>query len=98
MLERDFQKRVTDLCRHLGLRYYHTHDSRRSPAGFPDLVIVGNWVIFAELKAEGGRVSKDQLAWIDDLELAGADAYLWRPSDLDLISRVLQRLAGRRTA
>ena len=48
---------------------YHTHDSRRSPSGFPDLVLVRPpRLIFAELKSQRGRVRPDQQAWIVALE------------------------------
>lgn len=54
MNEADFQRRVTDYCDHLGLKWHHETDSRRSKAGFPDLVIVGpGGVVFLELKANG---------------------------------------------
>lgn len=94
--EREFQKRVTDLCDWLGLRWYHSHDSRRDPAGFPDLVIVGpGGVVFAELKSQKGRVRPEQFAWKDDLDRAGANAYIWRPDDWSQIQRTLKSLALR---
>ena len=60
-------------------RRYHTHDSRRSPGGFPDWVLVHpvqHRVIFAELKGFGGMASEEQRAWLADLAAAGAEAYL----------------------
>ena len=85
---------VTDLCRWLRLRWYHTHDSRRSNAGFPDLVIVGpGEVIYAELKSERGRLSSAQAEWIEALNAAGTKAYVWRPSDMREISQILRDLA-----
>jgi len=50
---------------------YHTHESRRSPAGFPDLVLVSaarGRLIFAECKSQAGQVRPDQRAWIVALE------------------------------
>lgn len=63
---------------------YHTHDSRRSEPGFPDLVLVHpvrGRTIFRELKTQTGRISPAQLGWIDGLTAGGADAAVWRPSD-----------------
>lgn len=96
MTEVAFQQQVTDLCDLLGLRWHHETDSRRSKRGFPDLVIVGQRLIFAELKSQKGRLSKEQRAWITDLMAAGVEAYVWRPSDLPTIIEVLHGLAGRR--
>lgn len=38
--ERQLQATVIDLAKAYGWRYYHTYDSRRSPEGFPDLVLL----------------------------------------------------------
>lgn len=59
--------------------------------GFPDLVLVHpqRGVLFRELKSSTGRVRDDQQAWLDVLVAAGADAGVWRPSDLDDIRQTL---------
>jgi hypothetical protein len=95
--ERDFQRQVLALARLCGWDHYHTHDSRRSREGFPDLVL---WhpirgVIFAELKTETGRVRPEQEQVLVGLRAAGARAYLWRPSDWPMIE---ETLIGRRSA
>ena len=72
-----FQSEVIRLAKALGWVYYHTHDSRRSPAGFPDLVLMHRGqgrVIYRELKTA-------QRDWLDGLVLCGVDAAVWRPSD-----------------
>jgi VRR-NUC domain-containing protein len=95
MTERELQAAVTDMCHWLGLRYYHTHDSRRSNPGFPDLVIVGaGGVLFAELKSQDGRLRPEQKEWLHDLHAAGAIARVWYPDDLKsgAVSRELKRL------
>lgn len=69
MSEKDFQQQILDLARVYRWRSYHTHDSRHSAAGFPDLVLVrGPELLFAELKTETGKVSDAQADWIADLE------------------------------
>jgi hypothetical protein len=85
LTERQFQAQVVGLAKFYGWREYHTHDSRRSQPGFPDLVLVrGEELIFAELKTEKGRVRPEQVEWMAVLEqVPGVDVFLWRPSDFD---------------
>ena len=61
-------------------------------AGFPDLVLVrASRLIFAELKSETGAVKKLQGGWLVALEgIKGAEVYVWKPSDWDLILRILR--------
>lgn len=85
---------VRRLALDLGWLVYHTHDSRRSEAGFPDLVLVNakqGRTLFRELKRMRGRVSPDQRIWIDALQLVGQDAAIWRPDDL-LEERIMAEL------
>lgn len=75
-------------------RRYHTHDSRRSTPGFPDLVLVHpghHRVIFAELKSEKGKLTAEQAGWIADLRDCGLEVYVWRPVDLPQVDYVLAR-------
>ena len=71
------------LCAQLGIRWYHAHDSRRSVPGWPDLVLVGNSIIFRELKSATGTLRPEQHDWRDVLCVAGADWAIWRPADLE---------------
>lgn len=91
-----WQRQVLDFARLLGYGLvYHTHDSRRSPAGFPDLVLLNaraGRVVFLELKREGGRVRAEQRAWIAGLQECGIVAEIVEPSDLHLVHALL---AGR---
>jgi hypothetical protein len=96
--EREFLQQIRDLARVFGWLCYHTHDSRRSEAGFPDLVLVkastddrpGN-IIFAELKADRGRLTPAQRVWLEALGACpGVEAYVWRPADWDAIVSRLQ--------
>ena len=87
---------VVDTAQLGGWLVYHTYDSRRSQAGFPDLVMVRSGrVIFAELKAEKGRIRPEQQMWLDELKKSDAvETYLWRPSDSEMMQKTLlgQRL------
>ena len=103
MTEADFQRQVIDLARLLGWTVAHFRPARteqgwRTPvaadgAGFPDLVLVRDRVLFVELKSARGRTSPDQDAWIEALTEAGAEVYLWRPDDFDDLHAVLRREA-----
>ena len=89
--EGEFQWAVEKAAKELGWMVYHTHDSRGSAKGFPDLVLVRKKsVIFAELKTETGKLTPAQKRWIAALMAAGQQTYVWRPSDLDSIARILQ--------
>lgn len=97
MTEADFQRKITDLCDWLGLKWHHETDSRKSKKGFPDLVIAGEGgVIFAELKSKRGKLTDSQGEWLGTLLAAGATAYVWYPQDWPSIYERLHRLAGRR--
>jgi len=91
--EKEFLGQVVQLARLLGWLVYHTHDSRRSAAGFPDLALchprLGRLVL-AELKVRGRRPSAEQGRWLAALRAAGATAYLWTPADWPAIERVLR--------
>ena len=90
--ERAWQQQVTDLAALCGWRWYHTQNSRRSPAGFPDLTLVrGGRLVFAELKTERGRVTTAQQAWLDALgHCQGVLVFVWRPADFAEVLAVLR--------
>lgn len=82
MSEAQLQASVEELAAWLGWRFYHVHDSRRDQPGFPDLVLVrGNRLLWRELKREDGVVRPEQRQWLSDLQRAGQDVHVWRPSD-----------------
>lgn len=98
MSEAQLQAAVIECARALGWAVYHTHDSRRSEAGFPDLCMVrGNRLLFAELKSASGRVSDAQEGWLLALIETGADVEVWYPSDW-LSGGIEEILRGRRAA
>lgn len=82
MPEKQLQQSVEQLAKLLGWRFYHTYRSTKSVPGYPDLTLVNvkqGRLIFAELKSTQGRVSKHQREWLDDLQAAGQEVYVWRP-------------------
>jgi hypothetical protein len=60
-------------------------------AGWPDLVLVRERVVFAELKAHRGRLSVAQKEWVGRLRTAGGEVYVWDPSQWDDVLDVLRR-------
>lgn len=92
MSEESFQGAVIEYATIMGWLVYHTRDSRRSAPGFPDLTLVrGSRLVFAELKAENGRIRPEQQVWLQALEDAGQEVHIWRPSQWTEIIEVLQR-------
>jgi len=95
MSEAEWQAQVLDAAVRFGWRAYHTHDSRRSAAGFPDLVLVHPraGIIFAELKTDKGRVAAPQAEWLDALQAAAGQhptrVVLWRPHDASAVWQTL---------
>lgn len=94
--EREFQRWVIELATLCGWMTYHTHDSRRSQPGYPDLTLLrGKRLLFIELKTEMGALRPEQREWQAALltiaEASGGvlSYYTWRPSDRQTIAEVL---------
>ena len=86
MTETEFQNAVIEAACRFGYLCYHTHNSRRSAPGFPDLVLAKNGaVLIAELKTDTGVVTTDQKAW-----LLAAHGVIWRPKHWDVIEKSLK--------
>lgn len=93
--EKDFQQLILDLATVFGWLCYHTYDSRRSAAGFPDLVLCRPpQVIYVELKATRGVLSWEQRAWGELLTACRCDWRVWRPSDWQQIVDTLTAEVG----
>lgn len=95
MSEDDLLESIKPLAALTGWRFYHTHNSQHSPAGFPDVVLLSRRqerLLFVELKRESGRVTTQQEFWIGDLRALGHEAAVWRPRHWfdDSIRRALQ--------
>jgi hypothetical protein len=97
--ERDLLDGVLELGRLYRWRVAHFRPARtargwRTPveadgAGFPDVVLVRERVLFIELKAERGRPSPQQVEWLRALLGAGAEVYVVRPRNLYVVAAVL---------
>jgi hypothetical protein len=85
MTERAFQDAVRQAALYRKWLYYHTYDSRRSPAGFVDCVLVrGARLLAVELKSATGRLTPAQQQWLEALsQVQQVETYVWRPTDLD---------------
>jgi hypothetical protein len=65
-------------------------------AGFPDLVLVRDRVVFSEIKGTGDSLRDDQREWLAALEAAGAETYVWSPAEWRSgeVEAVLRRAEG----
>jgi Holliday junction resolvase len=90
--ERHLQAALEQHLRIRGWRYYHSYNSQRSVAGFPDVIALRDKrVLVAEIKTSRGRVSAPQREWLAAFEQAGIPAYLWRfPEDWSQVGRLLR--------
>lgn len=90
--ERHLQAAVERLAGLLGWTYMHCRPAvdrsgrwstpLSGMPGFPDLVLVRPpRLVFAELKAERGRLTAEQEHWLDVLRQAGAEVYVWKPKN-----------------
>jgi hypothetical protein len=70
-------------CTEHGLMVLKIPDTRkiRHGKGFPDLLILGSTLLFAELKSSSGTLDADQRRWKWRLLAAGKRWVLWRPAD-----------------
>ena len=90
--ELEFQTAIADIALLNGWLVYYNPDSRRSPSGFPDLVLLReNELIFVEVKMPHKRPTAKQWEWLRRLILKpGVDAYVWHPADFPVIEEVLK--------
>ena len=90
--EKDFQADVEKFARKNGWMVYHTRDSRKSAAGFPDLVLIrGPRLIVAELKVGDNKPTAAQLDWLEAFRGARVEeVFVWRPEDWPVIVGTLR--------
>jgi len=91
MSEAALLEHIRTLARQSGWLVYHTHDSRGSEAGFPDLCMTnGRRLVFWELKTQRGSVTIPQAQWLERLARAQlVETRIVRPSDVEDIARWL---------
>lgn len=107
--ERDFQRWVIDLARVLRWKVWHvpapmvfdTTGARKGfvgskdAAGLADLIMVrGRYLIFAEIKGTGGKLSEKQrefLATVNEMVCEHVLTFAWWPGDERQIEGVLAR-------
>ena len=95
--EKQFQQQVEDLATLLGWWSFHVYNASRSPAGFTDLVLFRERVIFAELKVrdkkgKANKLKAPQIEMSHRCFKAGAEWYSWLdPDDWPEIKEVLSR-------
>ena len=101
LTEAQFTRQVLELAKVFGWRTMHQRPARTAKGwrtavqgdgvGWPDLVLVrGGRLIFAELKVGNRGLTPMQAVWLDALDRVGADVYVWRPENWDLIERTLR--------
>lgn len=76
--EKELQEWVRNACRRLGLLYFHTHNSKHSPFGFPDCIIIDKRqphrprLLALELKTPWNpNPTGKQKEWLDAFALLG---------------------------
>lgn len=99
--EAQWQKDVIDYAHLMGWYVAHFRTAQQGKRyitpvgadgrGFPDLVLVRERVVYAELKAPGKYPEPHQRVWHEKLRAAGAELYVWRPEHIEEMTRVLSR-------
>lgn len=90
LTEKQWQAMVVKYAHDQGWWVRHDHDSRRSEPGWPDLVFIRPpRIIFAELKAEDGKLRREQPHVMGLLRACELPVFLWRPSCWPEVQREL---------
>lgn len=78
-----FQARLLRYASIYGFSFrYHTFNSRRSTAGYPDLTLLNpdaGAAVLVEVKTDKGKLTQAQRDWLYAIANCGIDAALWRP-------------------
>lgn len=89
--EDELEAAVAREAKRFGWLRYHTKDSRKSEAGFPDDILIrGNKLLAMELKSATGQPTAAQLTWLEAFAGVGTvKCGIWRPKDWDEIIKEL---------
>jgi hypothetical protein len=87
--ETELQDAVIELAHLFGWRVAHFRSARTAHGwttpvsgdgkGFPDLVLVRERIVFAELKSARGTLTVEQQDWLHALGIAEVECHVWRP-------------------
>ena len=91
MSEKDLQQWVIDLAKRTGWRVYFTWNSKHSPKGWVDLILLrGIYMLCLELKTEKGRVKPEQAETIRALSvIRRVEVDVIRPRHRDQLEKIL---------
>ena len=91
MDEKELQQWVIDLAKLNGWRVYFTWNSKHSPKGWVDLILLrGIYMLCLELKTEKGRVSPEQAKTIRALStIRRVEVDVIRPRHRDQLEKIL---------
>jgi hypothetical protein len=103
MPEAELQEEVRAMCRSLGLIIQHVENSLQGRVwvrGWPDLEIIGEAILYRELKRQDQDPTADQRLIGRAIRRGGGDWDVWRPSDLldGTIARQLTAISRLRIA
>lgn len=98
-----WEQTVIDTAHMFGWRVMHIRpvfDGRRKRwvtgiaadgKGWPDLTLVRERIVCAELKSGTGTTTSHQREWLADLARAGVECYVWRDTDYEAVVATLRR-------
>ena len=89
--EAELQDAIVELAHLFSWRVAHFRPARTASGwrtacqydatGFPDLVLVRDRVVFAEVKSAAGTLTNPQIGWQHALSHGGAEYHLWTPAE-----------------
>lgn len=91
-LEEELDAAIQRIAKRHNWLSYHTRNSKRSTAGWPDRVYCKPpKLLIVELKRESEEPTPAQMVWLAALRACGVDVRVWRPSDWPSIVATLTR-------